>query len=198
MAKPAKAPKDNSDVNVTVTSVPDSSSTYNNIVGVMGEDPGQTVGENGGTFTFQVAGAEAASEYLFLVNDPFRLTANTDIRYYVDTNHDERLDSGDQLIYQGETTGFTIADLQAAAKLYGTTDFIAAFDDSNVVGGVPTPDLDYNDIIVAISLEEPKAEKTVHPNSGRGNGPEVVNGVDVDPGNSGGPNNGGDYADMWV
>ncbi len=38
----------------------------------------------------------------------------------------------------------------------------------------------------------PKKEKKKKCNAGRGNGSELVNGVDCDPGNSGGHNKGGD------
>ncbi|WP_237215739.1 hypothetical protein [Falsiroseomonas oryziterrae] len=160
----------------TVTFISESSS-YPNVLGA--SNASGSLPEDGGTVVFKVN----PHTYLELTN------VNTElVKYYADDG-DGVLTDTDALIYSGAPSGFKTKDLRKASVDYDTKTFFAAFeDDPN------NPDMDYNDFVAQITLET--TDITVRPNAGRGNGSELVGGIDIDPGNSTGRNNGGDFPDV--
>ncbi len=182
MAKPSST-----DLAFTFTAIGQSSG-YNNLMGAWGESG--TVSENvGSTQTYGFNLSEASSEYAYLSNDPAQ--ALTNVRYFADMDGDGVVESGDDLVFEGAPSAFTFASLITAAAAEGTTRFVAMFDDSYNGG----PDTDFNDIVVSVSLSGGGGK---HANAGRGNGSEygfdsTGHLVELDPGNSGGHNNGGDF-----
>lgn len=132
------------------------------------------------TYTFALA--QSGNIYAELTNVTGEL-----VQYGYDANNDNRL-TGGEIMLQGTPSDITFEDLLILALTTGKTTFLAQFEDSP-----NNPDMDYNDFVTSIEIGGVNFK---HANSGRGNGPElaVVNGqiVEVDPGNSGGHNNGGD------
>jgi hypothetical protein len=162
------------------------SSDFANVLGVEGPAAGGTIEEFGGSETFVFQADGAALNNLELVSPG---TDRQAVRYYTDWNGDGIVNGSDTLVFQGNPDDFTFASLLERAESLGIGRFTIGFDDGG--GGL---DRDYNDYLATIRLSSTLPEKS---NAGRGNGGEYawVDGlkVELDPGNSGLHNQGGDF-----
>jgi len=181
--KPSKAEAPTYSATVTFTA---QSSDFANVLGVEGPAAGGTIPEFGAPQTFAFATGTGGLSNLELVSPG---TGQQAVRYYTDANGDGRVNGSDTLIFQGNPDDFTFAKLVQAAEATGIGRFSVGFDDGG--GGL---DRDYNDYLASITLSSTATGKA---NSGRGNGSEYawIDGVrvELDPGNSAGHNNGGDF-----
>ena len=182
-AKPSKAEAPTYSATVTFAS---QSSDFANVLGVDGPGAGATIPEFGGSETFVFRSDSAGLTNLELVSPG---TSNQGVRYYTDANGDGLVNGSDALVFQGSPDDFTFANLVGVAEATGIGRFTVGFDDGG--GGL---DRDYNDYLATVTLSSTATGKA---NAGRGNGSEYafVDGlkVELDPGNSAGHNNGGDF-----
>ena len=181
--KPVKAEAPTYSATVTFAS---QSSDFANVLGVDGPSAGGTIPEFGGSETLRLQGRHGGPEQLELVSPG---TAKQAVRYYTDWNGDGMVNGADAMVFQGNPDDFTFANLVQAAEATGVGRFTVGFDDGG--GGL---DRDYNDYLATITLSSTLPAKS---NAGRGNGGEYawIDGVrvELDPGNSAGHNNGGDF-----
>lgn len=182
-AAPIKAEMPTYSATVTFAS---QSSDFANVLGADGPAAGPTIEEFGGSETFAFRTDTASLCNLELVSPG---TSQQAVRYYTDWNGDGRVNGSDTLVFQGNPDEFTFADLVKTAETTGIGRFTVGFDDGG--GGL---DRDYNDYLATITLSSSLPAKS---NAGRGNGGEYawIDGlkVELDPGNSAGHNNGGDF-----
>jgi hypothetical protein len=189
MAKKSEAPKpiktEAPTFSATVTFAAQSSD-FANVLGVDGPGAGGTIPEFGGSESFVFKADSAGLNNLELVSPG---TSQQAVRYYTDANGDGRVNGSDTLVFQGNPDDFTFANLVQVAEATGIGRFTVGFDDGG--GGL---DRDYNDYLATVTLSSTATGKA---NAGRGNGSEYafVDGlkVELDPGNSAGHNNGGDF-----
>jgi hypothetical protein len=189
MAKKSEAvPSSNADAPTFAAKVTfvSQSSDFANVLGVDGPGAGATIEEFGGSDTFVFGRATASLDNLELVSPG---TAHQAVRYYTDANGDGVVNGSDTLVFQGSPDEFTFAELLQTAEETGIGRFLVGFDDGG--GGL---DRDYNDYLATVTLS---STPTARANAGRGNGSEYawIDGlpVELDPGNSAGHNNGGDF-----